>query len=377
MLTPSQSHLHCASLIRNSNIDRLFAIWQALHNDTISNPTFVAPSDESLGTRVIAKGSKQNAGTPLAPFNVSEEIGDFWTSAAVKDTKTFGHVYPETRDWVYKSPAEIKSQLINLYSYGSLATMFNKPSIRSNLASRARLHSLAAQVSLPLPTLESVQTGGDKIPEEIKQKAAGVKIPADRDLRDLVIDNKYLEWLVDIKAEKHTNNGDFDVHVFLADPQDDNPALYIFNHNHVAAFSTLGQDSETGCEKCKVDQAERLEVTGQIPLTLALVERYQAGLIDGLTPEVVEPYLAQHLHWRVVTGNAQLVPRDQINGLLVGVVTCEVTVPTDGNVFPRYAANVVPRPAATTRKQDDWSGNQPEGRGDGTGFTGGSIPTLV
>ena len=63
-----------------------------------------------------------------------------------------------------------------------------------------------------------------------------VKIPPDRDFKNLVIDNKYLEWLVDIKAEKHANNGNFVVHVFLADPQDDNPALYIFNHNHVAAF---------------------------------------------------------------------------------------------------------------------------------------------
>ena len=377
LLTPHYSPLHCALLIRDSNIDRLFAIWQALHNDTVSNPTFVAPSDKSSGTRVIAGGTKQGADTRLAPFNATENIEDFWTSTAVKDTKTFGYVYPETRDWVYKSPADVKSQLISLYSYGSLSTMINKPSIGSNLVSRARLHSLAAQIPLPTPSLESVQTDGDKIPEEIEQKAAGVKIPTDRDVKNLVIDNMYLEWLVDIKAEKHANTGDFVVHVFLADPQDDNPALYIFNHNHVAAFSTLGQGRETGCEKCKVDQAERIEVTGQIPLTLALVERYQAGLLDGLTPEVVEPYLAQNLHWRVVTRNAQLTPRDQIDGLLVGVVTCEVTVPTDANTLPQYAANVVPRPTATTRKHEDWSGDQPEGRGDGTGYTGGNIPVLT
>ena len=377
LLSPSYSPLHCALLIRDSNIDRLFAIWQALHNDAISNPTFVAPSDASKGTRVIDKGAKQNANTPLAPFNASEKIEDFWTSARVKETKTFGYVYPETRDWVYKNTADIESQLISLYSYGSLSTMFNKPSIESDIDSRARLHSLAAQIPLPTPMLESVQTGGDQIPEEIQQKAVGVKIPTDRDLKNLVIDNKYLEWLVDIKAEKHANYGNFVVHVFLADPQDDNPALYIFNHDHVAAFSTLGQDGETRCGKCKVDQAERVEVTGQIPLTLALVERYKAGLVDGLTPEVVEPYLAKNLHWRVVDGNAQLMPRDQINGLLVGVVTCEVTVPTSANALPRYAANVVPRPAATTRKQEDWSGNQPEGRGDGTGYTGGHIHVVT
>ena len=350
----------------------------------------MAPSKNSEGTRVIAGGAKQKADTPLAPFNASEVINDFWTSAAAKDTKKFGHVYPETRDWVYKDAAAIKSRLRSLYNYGSLSTMLNEPSIKSNIVSRARLHSLAAQIPLPTPTLESVQTDGDKIlketqqkaasdkvPEAIAQKAASVKIPTDRDLKNLVIDNKYLEWLVDIKAEKHANDGNVVVHVFLADPQDEKPALYIFNHDHVAAFSTLGQGRETGCEKCKVDQAERIEVTGQIPLTLALVERYQAGLLDGLTPEVVEPYLAKNLHWRVVTGNAQLARRDQINGLLVGVVTCEVTVPTDADALPQYAAHVVPRPAATTKKQEDWSGDQPEGRGDGTGYTGGHIPVVT
>ena len=96
-----------------------------------------------------------------------------------------------------------------------------------------------------------------------------------------------------------------------------------------------------------------------------------------LRKKFVEPYLAQDLHWRMVTRNAQLTPRDQINGLLIGVVTCEVTVPTDANALPQYAANVVPRPAATTRKSEDWSGDQPEGRGDGTGFTGGNILILT
>jgi len=363
--------------LHHTNIDRLFAIWQALHDDPISNPTFVESSADSDGTRVIVKGPNQNKDTPLAPFNASEKIDDFWTSTAVKDTKKFGYTYPETRDWVYKTTEDIKCQLSSLYSHGSLSTMFNKPSIKSDTVSRARLHAVAAQIPLPTPTLESVQIADFKIQEEIEQKAASIQIPTDRDLKDLVIDNKYLEWLVDIKAEKHASNGDFVVHVFLGRPQDANPALYILDLNHVAAFSTLGQDRKTGCTKCKVDQAARLEVTGQIPLTLALAERYQAGLIDGLTPEVVEPYLAENLHWRVVKGNAQLMQRDQISGLLVGVVTCEVTVPTNANAFPQYAANVVPRPAATTRKEEDWSGHQPEGRGNGTGYTGGDIPCVT
>ena len=91
----------------------------------------------------------------------------------------------------------------------------------------------------------------------------------------------------------------------------------------------------------------------------------------------VEPHLAQDLHWRMVTRNAQFTPRDQINGLLIGVVTCKITVPTDANALRQYVAEVVPRPAATTRKQEDWSDNQPERRGDDIAFTGGNIPNLT
>jgi len=238
---------------------------------------------------------------------------------------------------------------------------------------------LDAQAPLPTPTFsESAPADTAKIQENIIKKAESVKIPTDRELKDLVEDdNTYLEWLVDIKAEKHANNGDFVVHVFLGDPRDENPTVYILNHNHVAAFTPLGQSVGTGCGKCLVDQAQRIEVTGQIPLTLALAERYQAGLLDSLRPADIEPFLAKNLHWRVANKNSQLVPRDQIEGLLVGVVTCKVTLPTDGSLFPQYADEVVPRPNATTKKQEDWSNGQPVGRGDGTGYTGGAISSVA
>lgn len=345
--------------------------------DDDAHSEFVQGIAGSRGTRVIAggkDGGKQNSKTPLYPFNdKSGEMDKFWTSKATVDTKVFGHVYPETQKWVYTTRNAIRNQLVDLYSYASLSTIAKKPDAASKIVSRARMHAVAAQVSLPPPTLESAAPEAPKVSEKISQKAASIELPKDRKPQDLIIDNKYLEWLVDIKAEKHTNNGDFEVHVFLGDPRDEDPALYIFNQNHVASFNTLGQSPETGCEKCKSDQAARTNVTGQIPLTLALVERYQAGLVDGLTPEIVEPYLAANLHWRVVTGNSQLTPRDQINGLLVGVVTCEVTVPTEPNALPQYAAGVVPRPNCTIKKQEDWSGSIPEGRGDGTGYTGGDI----
>ena len=47
------------------------------------------------------------------------------------------------------------------------------------------------------------------------------------------------------------------------------------------------------------DQERDLEVTAQIPLTLALIERYLAGKISDIGPHTVVEYLKAALHWRV------------------------------------------------------------------------------
>lgn len=89
------------------------------------------------------------------------------------------------------------------------------------------------------------------------------------------------------------------MHVFLGEFDRDDPASWLSTENKVGSFNVLGDVEDTGCGKCKNDRDRRLQVTGQVPLTLALAERYLAGQLDGLTPEAVIPFLQTHLHWRV------------------------------------------------------------------------------
>lgn len=358
----------------SSNIDRLFAIWQALHEDK-TEATYVTPQKGS-GTRTISPTELSTKTTPLAPFNASDTKNDYWTSDLIRDTKKFGYVYPETRDWVFTSKDAINREIERVYGQSSLASTVLADGADSEraiekLKSRAMLHQQVVNTSLDTQTmLEAVQKHAGKLPQQIIDQSAKLKLPADRNVSDLISDNKYLEWLVDLKAEKHANNGDFVVHVFLDEPEDNNPNLYIFSPNHVATFSTFGQTGDTGCKKCQEDQAAKLEVTGQIPLTLGLVERYLSGQVDGLDVTSVEEYLKQHLHWRVTTRGGEPIDRSQIQSLLIGVVTNEVTLPTDPAGRPQYAPNVVPRPAVTTRPNG-------EPRGNGTGYIGGQIPAIA
>ena len=89
------------------------------------------------------------------------------------------------------------------------------------------------------------------------------------------------------------------MHVFLGDFDRDDPTSWRTTENKVGSFNVLGDSADSGCGKCKNDQSRQLQVTGQVPLTLALAERYLTGQLANLKPESVIPYLQTHLHWRV------------------------------------------------------------------------------
>lgn len=124
---------------------------------------------------------------------------------------------------------------------------------------------------------------------------------AQRRIRDIVTDGNYLEWIVNIKGERHALNGNYQVFVFLDQvPEDEDPQLWLLSPNFVGNFSPLGQRPDTSCDRCQDQRENHVEVTGQIPLTIALIERYLAGTLEKFDDlNTVEAYLTKNLHWRV------------------------------------------------------------------------------
>lgn len=127
---------------------------------------------------------------------------------------------------------------------------------------------------------------------------------AQRRIRDIVTDGNYLEWILNIKGQRHAFDGNYQVTVFLdkvPDPDVEAPQMWPFNPNFVGNFSPLGQKPNTSCGRCQDQQTNNVEVTGQIPLTIALIERYLAGTLDKFDDQTtVEAYLTKNLHWRVL-----------------------------------------------------------------------------
>ena len=80
-------------LIALSNVDRIFALWQAVNPDS-----FITSEVNSVGTFTEAPGFTENISSHLTPFH-SDADGSFHTPATARPIAPFGYSYPEIVDW--------------------------------------------------------------------------------------------------------------------------------------------------------------------------------------------------------------------------------------------------------------------------------------
>lgn len=284
------------------NIDRLFDIWQGLHEEDSDPNTFVVKRQNNMGTFATEAGGDEDINTELYPFR--PDVTSWYKSSQARRTQPFGYTYPETADLTYPTPQAQRTEL--MIKIGDIYTPLAKsirqskkdiPTAGAGLLLQANVIGQIVNKELPATT-EQLQDIVSKLPSDkaLLEKSQGPKKPY---LRDLAPDNKYLEWITNIKSEKHALDGSYSVHIFLGPPEETNVELWPVSPTHVGTFAPLGQPKTTHCIRCQDGQRGHTEVTGQIPLTVALVERYLAGIIPDLTPTTVVPYLREQLHWRI------------------------------------------------------------------------------
>lgn len=80
--------------LHHCNIDRLFAMWQAIN---YNNPT-QTQNERTTALYATAGNSIVNANSPLKPF-YRDTKGNFHTGVTVALIKSFGYSYPEIMDW--------------------------------------------------------------------------------------------------------------------------------------------------------------------------------------------------------------------------------------------------------------------------------------
>jgi tyrosinase len=253
-------------------------------------------------------GDEEGTSTYLYPFRPTE---DSWYDSkngsgktSIKRTEPFGYTYPETTGLKYPVSSDARLKLYNTVQsyYTNLPRLIrqskaNDPTAGDFLLPQAAILRQIADTKVKANHVEALQLVSTLPKQEVLlEKSLEPKKPF---LKALAPNNEYLEWLVNIKAERHAMGGKFSVHVFLDAVQENDVALWPLSPHHVGSFVPFGQTSDTMCENCKDQQEAHLEITSQIPLTIALVERYLAQIIDNLREDVVVPYLTKNLHWRV------------------------------------------------------------------------------
>lgn len=282
-----------------------------MHQDTAAEswvtPTPISSWGFAEKDRIIFKDGSSKEGeqatTPLYPF----KDGSGWidSNKSIK-TETFGYTYPEIAGMSIPGKQTDRDTL-----RATLNTIYPDPP--TEIRGSFRKVDTAGQGLLPQATmLKQISTQqitanhtefatlNEKLPDQQTLLTRSLE-PGKPVLRDLAPDRKYLEWLINVKAEKHALGGSYSVAFFLGPVQEDAIALWPLSPHYVGSFFPFGQDADTQCGKCKEDQADHLQITGQIPLTLALMERYLAQMLPDITVETVVPYLRENLHWRVET----------------------------------------------------------------------------
>lgn len=105
--------------IFQSQVDRLFAMWQVLYPNS-----FVTSQVNIRGTFTDPPGSTENSDTALTPFH-SAEPGSLYTSNTARYTKPFGYTYPEIVDWSVSADqlaSNVRTKLNTLYNPSSNIT---------------------------------------------------------------------------------------------------------------------------------------------------------------------------------------------------------------------------------------------------------------
>ncbi|KAI9855691.1 MAG: hypothetical protein M1824_005924, partial [Vezdaea acicularis] len=220
--------------LHHCQIDRLFAIWQAINPDS-----YVTSEVTTYGTFTNAPGSTEDVNTPLTPFH-SDNAGTMYTSVTAQSTRTFGYTYPEVQDW-----GVTPDQLAN----NTRAAVKQLYDPNSQFTSRSFNSRIMRRDNGPLNIVPHVRMNQD---------------------------GAYREWYVNLRVDRFALGESFFIHFFVG-PFDDTELAWSADPALAGSWANFAGPSS----------GPAATIYGQIPLTRKLTEVYNNGGIPDLEPESV------------------------------------------------------------------------------------------
>ncbi|PGH15646.1 hypothetical protein AJ79_02239 [Helicocarpus griseus UAMH5409] len=291
--------------LHHTNVDRIVALWQAVHPDS-----YVQPVANLGGDFMKAPGTMEDAKTPFAPFR--EPSGEFYNAETSRHLAPFGYTYPEIEDWE-KTPEElatsVRKQINRLYNRRG----DNNQQKRNNgplTARAAHYHSMYKHKRVPNLAEEAL--------EDLKEFHFKVK-DFFEDLGKfsllnfikLGINNMKKQWVINIKANKFALPHAYRIFFFLSEPPEE-PCEWPYASNLIGTFASFASSMGSPANQTR-------EMYGQVPLSHMLAVVKNSRMIFDIEETSVVPLLEKHLEWRVLDLTGKVVDEGELEGDATGI----------------------------------------------------------
>ncbi|KAH9909002.1 hypothetical protein F4778DRAFT_207554 [Xylariomycetidae sp. FL2044] len=293
--------------LHHANVDRIFAMWQVIYDNT-----YVVPTRAPETTHNYAENQILDVNTPLTPFYVNTT--SFWTSDMVRDHEVFGYTYADVAN---KNRSQVIANVNRLYTVYSPASMFTsqRPDLSSRQEKPADYHIYGA--------------GSEPYDPKIKGLAWNQRSSHRPALSSLFSsDDKYNEWIANIRVNKQAMNSPLSIYLFLGAAPDDSSSWQLAPNlvGTFGVFANLGRGSAT----------HNPPIAGTIPLTSALVQMVTLGQLASLQADDVRPFLESELTLRVCLLDGTVVEPGEVQGLGVSIMSSQVTAPTSDDMLASW-----------------------------------------
>ncbi|CAG7969261.1 unnamed protein product [Penicillium salamii] len=266
--------------LHHCNIDRLFAIWQALNPDK-----WLGNVEGDNATIRDSHGKEQavNGNTPLQPFRKDEE-GTYWTPDGVRHTPNLGYSYPELPRWDLK--------------YRQPDGALDQDSFQKSIISTVNtLYGVSRDIALD-PKVP--------IPEGVDAIDGGLKVT------DFAFSIRFLKYALGgqpcwVKLYLAQEDG-------IQTPLTDLIAE-VYNFSQKPEL-----DGASVCGNCTSGQKSRVKSTAYIPISPVLFKLVRSGKkLKSLSRDEVLAYLQKRAYWRVVKHGKEL-PRYDVEKLELEII---------------------------------------------------------
>ncbi|RVD89014.1 uncharacterized protein DFL_000038 [Arthrobotrys flagrans] len=281
--------------LHHANMDRLFAIWQAV------NPGRYSLSGTSPGTYAIPRGTQEHMNLQMPPFRSSANT--FHTPTGVTRPESFGYSYVETLN---QNRGNVIAAVNRLYATGT-------PSGNLGPAVRAAKHKRSLKKRQDVKPADNLNTSPSS--------------DALTTVQDKVVENeKYQDWESEITVNNAALKSSFNVHIFLGTVPSDSKT-WASDKNLVGTHSIITTVDGGHMESI---------VSGIVPLTSCLLNKVVAGEIKDLEKETVVPYLKKNLKVRISLPDGESSEIKSVDKLTVRIAVAPVTLPASKEELPKY-----------------------------------------